>query len=200
MDAFWLAFYEFGREIGVRYDNQSHLDAYVDFSKNCGWMYAYEGFAFVSKRPTEIHFSKSKVLHNIKGMSVKYPDGWGIYSYEGVSIPGEWIESPEILTAEIALTCENTEQRNAACEILGWDKILDTLDAKTIDKDVDPLVGELVEVDLPDSGLEKFLRIRCGTGRDMALWVPKEMTTALQANLNSYGMPADRALLPEIRT
>jgi hypothetical protein len=54
----------------------------------------------------------------------------------------------------------------ASTSIIGWERVLSELGAKTIDKDEDPMIGELVEVTIPDVGKEKFLRVLCGTGRD----------------------------------
>ncbi len=99
------------------------------------------------------------------------------------------------------MTWQNIEQRRAACEILGWNAILSALDAKTIDRDGDPQIGELVEVSIPDIGRERFLRVRCGTGREFALPVPPDMKTALQANAWTFGFDDFRQFLkPEIRT
>ena len=84
-------------------------------------------------------------------------------------IPETWITDPKSLTAKVALTWLNIEQRRAACEILGWESVLSELKGNTIDKDEDPMIGELVEVTIPDVGKEKFLRVLCGTGRKFAL-------------------------------
>ena len=92
------------------------------------------------------------------------------------------------------------EKRRAACEILGWDKILEELDARVIDHDTDPEIGDLLEVQIPDIGREKFLRVKCGTGRTFALPVPPEMSTALEANAWTYGFDADSFPKPEVRT
>jgi hypothetical protein len=92
------------------------------------------------------------------------------------------------------------EQRRAACEIVGWVNILRELNAKTIDKDDDPMVGELVRVDIPDIGEEQFLRVLCGTGREFALPVPPTMRTALEANAWSYDIPEDFIRNLEVRT
>ena len=140
-------------------------------------------------------------MHCESGPSIAYRDGWSLWHWHGVSIPREWIEDKAALTAKTALTWPNIEQRRAACEILGWNVILKGLDAKTIDRDEDPKVGELVEVAIPDIGRERFVRVRCGTGREFALPVPPTMKTALEANLWTYGIDSsDRALIPEIRT
>ena len=108
--------------------------------------------------------------------------------------------SKQSLTASVALTCENIEQRRAACEIIGWNKILDELDARVIDEDGDPEIGTLIEVDLPDSGKERFLRVTCGTGRQFAIPVPRDCgDTAIAANSWTYGL-TQHEYKPEIRT
>jgi hypothetical protein len=104
------------------------------------------------------------------------------------------------LTAKEAITWSNIEQRRAACEILGWAKILQELDAKVINEDGDPEIGTLVEVELPDIGKEKFLRVMCGTKREFALPVPPEMKTALQAQSWTWGLDEKDFTIPEVRT
>ena len=61
----------------------------------------------------------------------------------------------------------------------------------SIDKDDDPMVGELVEVTIPEIGKERFLRVVCGTGRKFALPVPPNMKTALEANAWTYNIPTN---------
>ena len=90
------------------------------------------------------------------------------------------------------------EQRRAACAIVGWHNILDQLNAVTIDANT-PEIGELLEVDIPDIGREKFLKVQCGTGRTFALPVPPEMTSAHEANAWTYGLTANE-YNPECRT
>ncbi len=115
-------------------------------------------------------------------------------------MPREWIEQRHKLTPKTALTWENIEQRRAACEILGWSRILTELNAKTIDRDADPEIGELVEVELPQIGREKFLRVTCGTKREFALPVPPSMKTALEAQAWTWGLNTKAFTKPEVRT
>ena len=98
-----------------------------------------------------------------------------------------------------ALKWPNIEQRRVACEMLGWDRILDELNAVVINKDNDPEIGELVSVNIPDIGAEKFLRVRCGTGRNFALPVPPDMKTAHEANAWTWGLETHQ-YKPEVRT
>ena len=198
-DSFWLAFYKFGQKIGVAYKNTPHMDAYIEYAESCGWMYAYSQVALVSDRPEFMAFDDRNLLHCEFGMSVRFRDGWGIHSWHGQRIPSEWIEKKDFLTPQIALTHANVEQRRAACEILGWAKILRELKAKTIDKHVSPFVGELLEVEIPEIGKEKFLRVKCGTEREFALPVPPDMKRASQAQA-WLNFTTEEMFLPQVRT
>jgi len=166
--------------------------------KSCGWTWWHENVLAISDRPKSINRDAEGMIHSESGASIEYRDGWALYHWHGVSIPKEWVTgSPP--TAKQALNWENIEQRRAACEILGWENILLELNAKVIDKDVDEEIGTLLEVDLPDSGKERFLQVKCGTGRVFALPVPPEMKTALEANSWTYELDK-YTYKPEIRT
>ena len=200
-DAPWLAFYEFGRKIGVKYDKEAHLDAYLEYARSCGWMYAYKGIAFVSDRPTVISKDDQTRLHSETGPAVEFSDGYAIHAWHGTTIPREWIEDKANLSAKTALTWANIEQRRAALEIVGWHNVLRELNAKVIDEDGDPEIGTLLEVRLPDLDRPtKILRARCGTGREFAMPVPPHVTTALEANAGSYRFRVGEFSKPEVRT
>ena len=62
------------------------------------------------------------------------------------------------------------------------------------------MIGNLVEVDIPQIGREKFLKVVCGTGRQFAIPVPPEMKTALEANAWTFGLTPEELLPLEIRT
>ena len=158
-------------------------DMYYDFKvlrDNAGWVMPYENICFISERPTEQNFDQRQLLHCETGPAIIYPDGFSIYAWRGTVFPKAWLETKP--SASEALQWTNTEQRRVACEIVGWDTILNELDADIIDKDNDPEVGEVISVNIPGIGQENFLRVRCGTGRKFALPVPPNMETARQAN------------------
>ncbi len=168
--------------------------------KSCGWTWWHENILAISDRPSELHRDDQGRLHCETGPSIAYRDGWALYHWHGTAIPPEWLSGKKPSAPE-ALNWPNIEQRRAACELVGWASILEQLKAKVIDKDADEQVGTLIEVTLPDSGKERFLKVTCGTGRtNIVLPVPREIKTALEGNLWTYGLPADRALLPEVRT
>ena len=199
-EAAWISFYDFMQNVcGI--DFEGKLDGLMAVATECGWVSCYDTMAVIQDRPLHIKMDEDNRLHSETGPAILYADGFAVYAWHGVRIPREWIEDKANLTAKIALTWENVEQRRAACEILGWVNIIRELDAKTVDTDEDPMIGTLLEVDIPDIGREKFLRVLCGTGREFALPVPPDMKTALQANAWTFGMDDPNELLNlEIRT
>ena len=156
-------------------------------------------FCMISDRPRVLKLDDQGRPHCEDGPYIQWSDGMGMYAWHGTMVPEYWIMQRDLLTATDALKWDNVEQRRVACEIVGWNNILKNLNAKTIQKDDDPQIGELVEVEIPEVGTEKFLRVTCGTGREFALPVPPNMETALQANAWTYGIE-DFEYKPEIRT
>jgi len=193
-DSGWLSFYSFmHNELDL---DLNKLNGLWDMAKSCGWWAPYKNMVIFQDRPQHIKWDEQKRLHNETGPSILYRDGFAVFSWHGVRIPGEWIENKP--SAEVAIKWENLEQRRAACEIVGWHNILRQLNARSIDKD-DAEIGELLEVDLPEIGTERFLRVMCGTGREFALPVPPDVKTALEANAWTYGLDS-AGYNPEVRT
>jgi hypothetical protein len=153
----------------------------------------------VSDFPEILRVDEQNRPHCENGPSHRWRDGWSLYHWHGVKVPAEWIESRTLTPAE-ALSQSNIELRRAACEIIGWARILAELDAKIIDHDDDPEIGDLVEVSLPDAGKQRFLRVLCATKREFALPVPSNMKTALEANAAGYDIPVDLLKQKEFRT
>ena len=199
-DANWLAFYKFFRdECGLK-DQTEKVSGLTELCESAGWALPHQKICWVSERHCVVTRDDRGRLHSLTGPALLYPDGWGVYAVHGTRIPETWITAPSTLTPKVALTWPNVEQRRAACEILGWENILRELKAKSINKDEDPMIGELVEVNLPDIGKERFLRVLCGTGRRFALPVPPNMKTALEANSWTYGVDTQVLKALEART
>ena len=163
-EAGWLSFYDYMQtELGI--DFEGKLDGLFATAKTCGWVTVYDELAIIQDRPSCIKMDDQDRAHCEDGPAIAYADGFSVYSWHGVRVPDEWIKDKKSLTAKTALTWENTEQRRAACEILGWINVLAELKSKTIDEDDDEMIGTLLEVDIPDIGREKFLKVKCEIGR-----------------------------------
>ena len=197
--ASWCAYITFLRDVmGLEDPTLKIFEIDETLAKSCGWVWWHENVLAISDRPLRILRDDQGRLHSPAGKAIEYRDGWGFSCWHGTVIPDEWL-TPDFLTPKIVLTHSNIEQRRAACEIIGWARMLTELNARTIDAHASEYIGSLVEVDLPDSGPERFLRVRCGTGREFAIPVPREIQTAHQANAWSYGLDTYQ-LNPEVRT
>jgi len=198
-DAGWLSFYAYFADVyGIT--DALKLAPLSRLAASAGWWWPFENYCIITDRPSDMKRDAENRLHNPDGPAILYRDGFAVYAWHGTRLPADWFTNRGGLTPQVALTWPNIEQRRAACEILGWGKILSELSAKTINSDADPEIGELVEVELPDVGRERFLRVRCGTGRDFALPVPPDMKTALQAQAWTWGHDEVSFIKPEVRT
>lgn len=182
----------------LQLENLEKMHGLRDITMHCGWVNMFDTHVFISEKPLHILFDDMARLHCETGPAILYADDTAVYSWHGTRIPKEWIS--EGITPADALTCDNIEQRRAACEIVGWDSILDELDCEVIHRDGDPEIGTLVSVDIPDIGREKYLRVQCGTGRGFAIPVPPDMKTALEANAWTFGITMEELSQLEVRT
>ena len=198
-DNYWLAWYKFAEYIGVDFGEKlsNQLQAYCDYAQSCGPAYFYPEVAIICDRPTQLHIDGENRLSNENGPAIEFDDGFDCYSVRGTRVPREWFKVGLPSPTEI-LRIENMEQRIIASEMVGWDKILEELHTETIDKDDDPVIGELIKVlDMPDAdGPEYYLKAKCGTGRTVCLNVTLAVTeqgckTALEAGAATYRIPSD---------
>lgn len=157
-------------------------------NRACGWWFPYEHIVLCAERHARIRLDSGDRLHGERGPAIECRDGLKLYRWHGIEVPSEWIERREALDSSIALTWKNIEQRRAAAEIIGWSRVLDRIRCRVIDADLDPRIGTLLECELPDAGPARFLRVRCGTGREFVLSVPREVKTAREANAWTYGL------------
>ena len=195
-DAHWLGFYDFfATECHIA--DAERLRPLMDLAQACGWWAPYQDAVIFQDRHSILRRDDQHRLHCETGPAVAYPDGYRLFFWHGTAVPGHWITHKSDLLPEAVLRTANVEQRRAGCEILGWERILNELRAVEIDANPNPQIGTLLEVDLPDAGKEKFLRVKCGTGRLFALPVPPETRTALEAQQWMWNDPNYQ---PEVRT
>ena len=188
-DLYWIAWGKFAEKIGVKLkpETSRNLDIMDRIGRQCEWWWPCGNMVIVSQRPVTVRWDGENRLHCENGPAVEYADGYAVYAWRGLRIPGGWITDAPPPAAEI-MRLENTEQRRIACEMRGWHNILPELGAKLIDSHPNPQVGELWEANLPDNGPERFLKVQCGTGRTFAMPVGMEFATAREANAATYGI------------
>ena len=172
------AYYAAIRDVlGLRLPEFEKYQAWEDAARHGGYRVMHPKFCIVSDFPEFIRTDEAHRPHCETGPSHRWRDGWSLYHWHGVSVPSSWIEAPDTLSAHTAVTWENVEQRRAATEILGWERIISELGGRVIDADQDPEIGSVVELDLPEIGPRRFLRMRCATGRWFAEGIDPDMPT-----------------------
>jgi len=139
----------------------------------------------------EAHFDDQRRIHRATGPAIVWGDDRE-YWWHGVKVEEQWIEHPETVDPATCINHENIEARRALCEIIGWDKIIDSLNPDVLDVDDDPQIGTLLQADIPDHGQQKFLRVlEESTGRQFVILAPDEANTALDAQALINQIPAD---------
>jgi hypothetical protein len=198
-DVHWVAYYSFFND---HFGICPEIEDMSDVVQNCSWVYysEVEKNIYISDAPREIHMDDQGRLHNEFGPSVLYSDGFSVYSWHGNRVPKSWIMDKDSLGPDEFLKHSNIELRRVAAEIVGWAAVLNSMDYVVIDEDGDPEIGSLLEVDIPEIGKEKFLKVMCGTKREFAIPVPPEAKTALEAQAMLFGLTVEEFQIPEIRT
>ena len=136
-----------------------------------GFRVMHEKFCIVSDFPEILKVDDQNQPHCENGPSHRWRDGWELYHWHGTVVPKEWIlDTPDV---KDVFNTSDIEVRAAGFEILGWANLLDHLDAKLIDKDDDPLIGELYSVKLPDlEGEHLIVKYTCPRNGIMGQPVP----------------------------
>lgn len=203
-DSGWLARYDAFYQLGALEESEV-----VDLKKLIALYFGgvYDTIlcderALIVRFPDDVRVDNEGNLHNPAGPCIRWCNGETDYAWHGTWVPKQWIEDPSSVDPATALTHQNIEERRACAEIIGWRRVLESpsLRVKVINKDEDPEIGELLEVDLPDAGAARFLKVKCGTGRDFVLSVPLEMKTAAQANAWGFNISEKELRQSEIRT
>ncbi len=196
----WSAYISFFRHIAKLGIDYSAWDDFEQLSQLSGARYMHEKFTIVCERHTEVHRDENGQPHCETGPAITWADGYSRYYWHGVNVPAEWIDDKDGVSPSLAISWKNIEQRRALCEILGWEKVLDSVDAQVIDEDRDPMVGTLIRCNLPDAPQSQFLRVRCGTGRNFCLPIPEDVTTAIGAQAWMWQVSEAQYRLLQVRT
>ena len=193
-----MSWFETMRDLGI--DAAKRLDPWFNAARVSGWAWLYWDIAIITDRALSLNVDERGRLHGEHGPAVEFADGLQVWAWHGTRVPANWITHRAALDPRTALTEPNMERRLAAAQIIGWDKVLATVPHRVIDTDPDPKFGQLISADLPDAPDTRFLRARCGTGRDVVVRVSREAETAVEAGAMSYGVPVAVYRLIPFRT
>jgi hypothetical protein len=117
LDADWIAYYQFLASFGIK--GTEPLEGIKRLAESCGWWWTYQNICFLSARPVEVHRDNRGLLHNEKGMAIRYADGWGFYAWHGILVPEYVILQTEPITVDMIHEERNIEVRRVLIERFG---------------------------------------------------------------------------------
>jgi hypothetical protein len=151
-EAYWIAYYLFPEQQSlVTYDpkRSEQLGLWATISRSTGWWFPYDGVVVCTERPVEVNqelessrfaFSTtSRRLHREDGPALLYRDGWAVHAWHGIRVPA-WVIEDDVTPEHIdrALKLDNSEQRRAALERIGWPRVVQHLGSTPIATCPDP--------------------------------------------------------------
>jgi len=175
----YAAMYDFADHIGVEF-NKDDLDTFLKWTKCVPFILFDETDAYVSHRPTKLHFNENNQLHCEDGMACAFADGWGVWSINGVHVDEQIVMHPETQTLKQIRSEPNEEIKRIRIERYGFESYLAEIDAKLIDRYTNEIEGtkEL----LYDAEDMRFLMCICpSTGKEFCLEVPLTTKTCREA-------------------
>lgn len=196
----WLAITAIGA-VSINYDKTARIWLPLLSAFEAG-AYAFlmtDAEIFVSTIPTIVKTDNERRLHCEAGPAFKWLDDIEDHYWHGAHVPAKWIvDRANVTTAEVFAEA-NAETRRAGCEIIGWDRVLSSIDAKLLDDDDDPQIGALYEGQIPGATKCTFLKVECGTGRQFVIPTAPGLASALEAQAWIANKPVNQWVRPEVR-
>lgn len=153
----------------------------MEVSKEVNWWMPTKEIVYMTEKPIRCLLDDNNLLHADGIKAIEYKDGFGVYSWHGVRLPENY--GSVFSTSwkpEWVMTETNSELRRILIREIGYEKLLTTLEAKSIDVFRE---YELLQMLVPNSLVAyKLLKMTCpSTGKEHFLRTPPEIETAEQA-------------------
>lgn len=186
----WSAWESFFREVcHLELPNglSDRAPAYAGTCESACWWWPNRDFIMVSDRPRKIHLDDHGRLHNTEGLSIEWPDGWGIYSIDGVTLTKD--QAVGEVTKEMIESEENAEIRRILVTRYGMERYFTETGAELIDFDGqralfrDPRIGQWMIC--TDGSTSDVYQLR----------VSDDAKTCAEASMSLSGAPDDLCLL-----
>ncbi|MFF2851082.1 DUF6745 domain-containing protein [Streptomyces sp. NPDC058001] len=185
-DAAWLCAFDTA--------DGSPLDGLAAVARSAGWWWPFERVAVVCERPTELHRDEAGRLDHADGPALAFPDGFALYAWRGMPVPGDFLKELSALTPERIRQEENAELRRVMLEHFGYDRYLTESGAVPVHRDE---TGVLWRIALP--GDEDVVMVEVinstpepdGTSRTYWLRVPPTTSTAKEGVAWTFGLTAE---------
>nr|WP_245771568.1 hypothetical protein [Actinacidiphila guanduensis] len=185
-DAAWLSAFEVGPG--------SPLEGVAAVARAAGWWWPYERVAVVCERPVELHRDEAGRLDRADGPALAYRDGFALYSWRGMPVPGGFLRELSALTPERIRTEENAELRRVMLEHYGYDRYLTESGAVPEHRDETGVLWRIALQGDEDTVMVEVVNSTPepdGTTRTYWLRVPPTTLTAREGVAWTFGLTAE---------
>jgi hypothetical protein len=179
----WAAMFTAAHRLGVPME-QDKYNLFCNYMRQVGWLFPYEGVAIAIMRP-QIRFNSAGEIHGEGIPAIEFPDGFGVYAYQGINLPEKYGKlHPTNWRGEWLLEQRNAELRRVLIQGIGYERICEDLQAKECDRwqdytllqiesevDVEPI--HLLKMTCPSTGFIHVLRVPpdLNFAREAICWV-----------------------------
>ena len=172
----WAAWYQCGEQGGVKFD-QDKLHLFIDWAKCIQFIVACKGIAFISQKPTEIHWDANRqFLHNESGPSVLYSDGWSVWTVDGIPVDEQIVMNPDTQTLKQIDSDGNADRKAIRIRRFGWPRYLKETGAELRHESKNYVTGCPEALYRTKDGIQRLVVV-CPTGRTFSLGIPPEIDT-----------------------
>lgn len=108
-------------------DVKEEIDLLIAWTRCAHAIFPFENVCLVSERPVFLHLDSQGRLHSPQGPAVGYADGYGIYSWHGVSLQGgqSWIiDHPDRISVSVVDSTPNLEVKRVMLDRFGVERYL----------------------------------------------------------------------------
>ena len=155
-DANWLAFYEYFKDACGLERQTNMLSGLWEVAQSAGWYLPHEHICWISERHHRVCRNSRGQIHSHDGMAVQYPDGWGVWAWNGVRVTEQIILTPETLTPIQIAKEPNAQVRQVMVERVGIERVCQMFSAKSVDRQS---TYELLILDLGDGRKRPYLKM-----------------------------------------
>ena len=125
-------------------------------TESAGRFSPYQHICWIAERHRRIYCNSRGQLHSHDGMAVEYPDGWGVWAWNGVRVNEQIILAPNTLTPEQIAKESNAQVRQVMVERVGIERVCQLFNAQSINKQG---TYELLVLDLGDGRKRPYLKM-----------------------------------------
>ncbi len=199
----WLGPFEFLRNVlGLRAETEA-LRGLTQLALNTGWLQPHVHTCWLAERPDLLRGDASDRLHDANGPALRFPDGWSMWAWKGIEIPGWMIARPQQITLEAIDAASNVQVRRCMIEIMTPQRYVALGGAVRVAEDETGVLWRKrwmasdawAAVEVINATPEPD-----GSRKHYFLQVPANMQTAREAVAWTYGLRADAYTRLVVRT